>query len=176
MSATQRGSTSGGYLPHLLLSVARRSTTRSKSKAIGLALPVARLAQVRGGLVGEHALDLADPRDDGGDACAGLAREALIGHGLDELADPQAPGVSRRAAGRQDVIRPEGLVGIGHGGLLAHEQRAVVPEASDVPVVPPRLHLEVLGRVLIGDLRRLLVGADDDDLAVVLPGLPGNLP
>src|SRR5262245_18980885 len=157
MSATQSRSTSAGYFPHLLLSVCRRSVTVSMSWAISSVLPVARLAQVGRRLAGEHALDLADAGDDGGHAPARAPREALVGDGLDELARPEAAGVARGAPGGQDVVRADGLVGIGDGRILADEQRAVVAEASEEPVVVRRLHLEMLGRVLVGDPRGLLV-------------------
>src|SRR5678816_3103768 len=130
MSATQSGSTSAGYFRHLLLSVCRRSTTVSKSWAMPSVLPVARLAQVGRRLVGQHALDLADPRDDGRHAPARLAREALIGDGLDELPHMEAAGIARGAPGGQDVVRSDGLVGVGDGRFLAHEERAVVPAVS----------------------------------------------
>src|SRR4029453_8776896 len=135
MSATHSGSTSAGYFRHLLLAVCRRSTTESKSWAMSSVLPVARLAQVGRRLVGQHALDLADARDDGGHTPARLAREALVGDGLDEFPHVEAAGIARGAPGGQDVVGADGLVGVGDRRFLAHEERAVVPEAAEKPVV-----------------------------------------
>ena len=136
---------------------------------------VAPLAQIGRGLVGEHALHLADARDDGRHAAARLAREALVGHGLDELADPQSARVPRGAAGGQDVVGADALVGVGDGRLLADEERSVVAQAPEVPVVAARLDLEVLGRVLVGERGGRLVVAHDDDLAERVPCLARHL-
>src|SRR3954469_25580146 len=133
------------------------------------------LSQIRGRLVRQHTLDLAHAGDRGRDAAARLTREALLRDRLDELTDPEPARVARRPARGQDVVRPDGLVGVRHRGFLAEEQRAVVAQAPAIPVDVPRLPLEMLGRVLIRDRGRLLVIADHDDFAIAVPRLAHDL-
>ena len=93
----------------------------------------------------------------------------LEGHGLEELPDPEPAGVARRAAGREDVVRADRLVAVGDRRRLAEEERAVVPHPLEVPARVGGLDLDVLEGVRVGGGERLVVGVDDDDLAVVLP-------
>ena len=84
------------------------------------------VADVRRQLVRRHPLDLAHPGHDRGDLAARRFREPLIGHRLDELADPQPAGVARSTAGRQRVVGADALVAIGDGAFLAQEQANTV--------------------------------------------------
>ena len=104
------------------------------------------------------------------DARIGVAAHALIGDGLDELADAEPARVARRTLGRQDVVGPGGLVAIGHRRLLAEEQRAVVGERAQPPVEIGGVHLEMLGGVAVAGLRRLLARLHEHHLAIVAPG------
>src|SRR5262249_20517446 len=69
-------------------------------------LSVAFLPEIRGGLVGQHALDLADASHGRGNPAARFRAEALPGHGLDELADPEATCVPGSPTGGQDMVGP----------------------------------------------------------------------
>src|SRR5262249_22696928 len=110
----------------------------------GTCLSVALLSEVGRGLVCQHALDLADPGDRGGDPAARFPAEARPGPGFDELAAPEPACIAGRPAGRQNVVRADRLVRVGDGRLLAEEERAVVAEPAEVPVEVSGLDFEVL--------------------------------
>ena len=84
----------------------------------------------------------------GKDALVGL--NPLVGERLEELGDRQAAGVARRPGGGQGVVGADRLVGEGDRGAAAQEDRAVVAQPFQVPVVVSGVDLEVFG----GDLVR----------------------
>src|SRR5205823_3273405 len=97
-------------------------------KSLGGVLPsVAADAQIGLFLVAPEALDRAEPAAIFADRRARLrGLHFLIGAGLQELADPQAASVARRALGRQRVVGADHLVPIGDVGLGPEKQRAVI--------------------------------------------------
>lgn len=56
------------------------------------------------------------------------------------------------------------FVAIGDGGLLADEERAIVPEPVRVPVVPCGMDLKMLGGIFIGNCGGLLIAVAENDL------------
>src|SRR5438128_12673017 len=91
-------------------------------------------------------LDTTLKRADLADRRARLARRALVGHGLEVLADPQATRIARRASRRQDVVGPGRLVPVRDRRRLAQEERAIVPQPREVPIRVARVPLDVLER------------------------------
>ena len=103
-----------------------------------------------------------------------LRGAALGGDRLQELAHPEPAGVASRTPGRQGVVGADRLVPVGHRRVPADEQAAVVGQPGDEPVRVPGLHLEVLGRDLVGHRAELLVVRAEDHGAVVPPGGAGD--
>src|SRR5438132_6701088 len=116
-----------------------------------------------------HALEARDARSERREVAVRLARHALPGEHLEELVHREPARVARRAFGRQDVVRPGRLVAERDGSLLAQEKRAVAREMREPPVELARLHLEMLGRVAVRELHRLLARLADHDLAMIAP-------
>src|SRR5215204_4752803 len=91
---------------------------------------VAADAQVGLLLVAPEALDGAETAAVFADQRARLGGlHFLVGAGLEELADPQAAGVTGGTLGRQRVVGADHLVAVGDVGFRADEQRAVILEA-----------------------------------------------
>ena len=89
--------------------------------------PVAADAQVGLLLVSPEAFDRAEAAAVFADQRAGLGGpDLLVGAGLQELADPEAAGVTRRAPGRQRVVGADHFVAVGNVGLGAEKEGAVV--------------------------------------------------
>jgi hypothetical protein len=100
---------------------------------------------------------------------ARLGRALLVGHGLEELADPEAASVAGSAPSRQGVVGADHLVAVGDVGLLAEEQRAVVGEPLQEPAGVFRQHLDMLVGRLVGLGDRLFEVVDQQDLATIAP-------
>ena len=94
----------------------------------------------------------------------------LEGDRLQELPDPQTARIARGAPGRKDVVGPDRLVAVRHRRGLAEKEGTVVPHPLEVPARVGGLDLDVLGRVRVGDLERLVIRPDDDHLPEILPG------
>src|SRR5207247_2686728 len=108
-------------------------------------------------------------RADLADHDARLKGRALVGHGLEVLADPEPARVPGRAPCREDVVRSDRLVAVRDRRRLAEEEGAVVAQSREVPVRVARVHLYVFKGELVCLATRLLVVADDANLAVVAP-------
>ena len=105
-----------------------------------------------------------------------VGQHALVGDGLEELADPEAARVAGREPGRQGVVGADHLVAVGDVGARAEEQRAVIGHGAEEEVVVARHDLHVLAGDAVGLARHLLQPAvAEDDLAVVVPGAAGDL-
>ena len=105
-----------------------------------------RHAHVAAARVRLEALDAALARADLADRRAlrrGVAH-LLVGHGLEELADPEPAAVARRAGRRQDVVGADRLVAVGDRRALAEEERAVVAASARGTSAGPGEDLDVL--------------------------------
>src|SRR5919204_1467164 len=136
---------------------------------------VAAQAQVGLLLVPPEALDGTQARAVLADLHARLRRDLLVGAGLHELADPETARVARGAERGQRVIGADHLVAIGDVGLRSEEQRAVVAQMLEEVARLAREHLDVLGGDAVGFAHRRFARVDEDDLAVVAPGDPGDI-
>src|SRR3954451_2738697 len=118
------------------------------------------------------ALEVLDAALAGADLAHGGARRLvalLESDGFEELPHPEGAGVARGASRREDVVRSDRLVAVRHGRRFTEEERAVVPHPLEIPPRFRGLDLDMLERILLCDVERLLVGRDDDHLAVVVP-------
>src|SRR5262249_6171223 len=109
------------------------------------------------------------------DPATGFRAETLPGYGLDELADPESTCVPGSPGGGQDMVWADGLVRVRDRRFLAEEQRPVVAQPAEIPVQLSGLDLEVLGRVLVRQGDRLLIGADHDHLTIPVPRFANDL-
>src|ERR1700722_5374969 len=82
--------------------------------------------------VRQHVFQVALALGDLADFHARLRRHALVSACLQKLADPYAAGVTRRSAGRQNVIGANRFVAISHGSLFANKQRTIIGEVVEV--------------------------------------------
>ena len=95
--------------------------------------------------------------------------DPLVGHGLDELPDPEAAGVASSTLGGEGVVGADDLVAVTDVGHGPEEQRAVVDHVREEEVVVVGHHLHVLEGELVREIEHLLVRVADDDPAVVVP-------
>src|SRR5919202_3027347 len=108
---------------------------------------VASHAQIALCLVGHKAFKLAEPRAVLPDQCAGLGRShLLIGHRLEEFADPQAACVARRATGRQRMVGADHFVAIGDVCFFAEEERTIIHHVLEKVARVVCEHLDMLVR------------------------------
>src|SRR6266436_5493049 len=137
----------------------------------GVAPAIAPNAQVGLLLVAPEALDRAEAAAifaDHGARLRGL--DLLIGAGLQELADPETAGVTRRPLGRQRVVGADHLVAVGDVGLGPEEEGAVVLQALEILARFSRQHLDMLGGDTVGLGDHLVLVGAEDHLAIVAPG------
>ena len=80
-------------------------------------IPITPHAQIGLRLMARETLKLTESRAVFTDSSRRLRCHTLVGTGLDELADPEAAGVTSRKLGRQGVIRADNLVSIGDIGF-----------------------------------------------------------
>jgi hypothetical protein len=119
------------------------------------------------------ALEELDPRGAAAHAAeeraARRVRDLLVGDGLEVLAHPEPAGVAGAAQRRQDVVGSDHLVAVGHAGVLAEEEGAVVAHPLQRLSRFGGEDLHVLGREGVADLPELVHVVDHDHLSVVPP-------
>src|SRR5712672_3081592 len=141
--------------------LARRSVSRSRlyarcsrNKCASLrrvAPAVAADAEVGLLLVAPEALDGAEAAAVFADHCARFGGfDLLVGAGLEELADPEAAGVARRAFGRQRVVGADHLVAVGNVGLGAEKEGTVILETLEPAVRLRCQHLDMFRGDAVG--------------------------
>nr|GFC74681.1 hypothetical protein [Tanacetum cinerariifolium] len=96
--------------------------------------------------------------------------DLLIGAGLDEFADPQTAGVSRRFLGRQGVVGTDHLVAERDVGARPQEQRAEVAHVFEEEVRVLGHDLHMLEGQFVGDLEHFLLIVGNDHFAEAFPG------
>src|SRR5262249_10270946 len=124
----------------------------------------------------EEALQHAKPRTIFADHGAGLVgQHFLVGAGLHELANPQAPGVPRRFFRRQCVIGTDHLVAISDVRARSEEQRAIVLHAIEehIGVAGHDLHVLRSHTVRLGNHPGFIIAYDY--FAEIFPGLAGRV-
>lgn len=104
-----------------------------------------------------------------------VAEDFLEGAGFHELAHPQAAGITCGFLRGQGVVGADHLIAVGHVSTWSKEQRAVIGQVSQEPVVPVGHHLNMFGSDTICLQQHLIVAVADDDFPVVLPRLAGNV-
>ena len=103
-------------------------------------------------------------RDDGlREVVEGVAVEALDGRRAQEVLDREAALASRAAVGREDVVRPRGVVAGGDGRERPEEDAPGGVDPVEQRLVVRGLDREVLGRVLLGEEHGLRHRAGEED-------------
>ncbi len=123
----------------------------------------------------QETLDAGQVRAVPGELVRPLRRQRLDGERLEEGPDPQPVHELGRVHGGQRVIRSRDVVAVCHRSVCAHEQRPVVVEPLHQLIIALCHHLEVLWSEVLRDRDGFLQRVDQDDAAVVLPGLQSQL-
>jgi hypothetical protein len=74
-----------------------------------------------------------------------IGEDLLVGVGFQELANPEATGITPGPSGRQGVVGPNHLVAVGDMGSRTQEQRSITSHVFQEPIVAVGHHLHMLG-------------------------------
>ena len=111
------------------------------------------------------------------DLDTGRGGAALIGNSFEEFAHPDPAGIAGGAAGGEDMVGADSLVAIGHGGLLAEEERAIITQMVKIILLVVSLgqHLQMLRRPVVTEGNRFVAALGDADLPIMSPGRLGDI-